>query len=81
MPLSVEAYVNRHGAQCPVCGSTAIDTSGAVEVDDGATQRVSCETCGATWVDIYVLAAYDALYDRQRRPIPCTEDAVGDDVL
>lgn len=40
---------------CPYCGSDTIHANETYYSNDGAQQRVDCETCGARWWDIYKL--------------------------
>lgn len=48
-------YLEKAG-QCPFCQDWDID-GGSVEVDGtAATQMVSCNSCGAAWVDTYTLS-------------------------
>lgn len=63
---SARRYIHGGGCRCVFCGSDAI-TGEHVDVDaGGATQTVSCATCGGIWTDVYVLAgvvANDKEYD------------------
>jgi hypothetical protein len=84
---AARAYVASGGARCPYCGDDGI-SGGPVEIDGGcAWQEVDCPACGATWHDVYTLAAVDVLDDRGRvvatlgtgpDPEPQGPDAVGD---
>ena len=57
--LTPSEYVGKFGLQCPCCTSTDIE-GGEVNIDAGtATQEVGCNSCGASWQDVYNLASYD----------------------
>lgn len=59
--LTPDEYVEDHGAFCPVCQSNDL-LGGAFEADvNCAWQRITCNSCGATWNDTYVLTGYDNL--------------------
>lgn len=64
LTLSEEAtqhYLERGGACCPCCQSMHI-TGGFIEADAGvATQDVSCDECGARWVDLYGLKTVEMM--------------------
>lgn len=57
-PMTDKEYVKSKGTKCPCCGSWNIE--GAFnEVDAGeATQEMRCVSCGAEWLDCYVLVGY-----------------------
>jgi len=59
--LASSEYVDKGGCYCPVCGSE--DMAGkAVQADAGyASQEIECQTCGATWEDVYKLDGYSDL--------------------
>jgi hypothetical protein len=51
-------YVNDGGNFCPHCQSNDIEAE-HFEVDSGhAWQPVSCNNCGSTWNDVYVLTGF-----------------------
>jgi alkyl hydroperoxide reductase subunit AhpF len=53
-------YVNNGGFLCPICKKGPIFADGSVEVDGGvACQGITCESCGASWNDIYRLIGID----------------------
>lgn len=59
--MTSNEYVKAGGTKCPVCQSDSI-TGYGVEIDEnGATQHVSCDDCGAEWTDVYKLIAYSDL--------------------
>lgn len=59
--LTVEQYVSKRGAKCPVCRSPELD-GGSVEIDAGtAWQKVGCNSCNAEWTDQYQLTGYTDL--------------------
>jgi len=59
--MIISEYVLRKGLACPVCRS--VDLQGQdVNISEGeATQDVSCDECGATWTDVYILQSYRSL--------------------
>ena len=55
-------YVKTSGQQCPSCESYEITSLDHVEIDNGsAWQEVKCDSCKATWQDVYKLTGYDNL--------------------
>lgn len=59
--LTSEKYVKCGGSCCPLCQSKDV-TGGCFDADGNYVWcEVSCEDCGATWDDIYVLNGYDNL--------------------
>ena len=62
MTTSDEQYIKTSGLQCPACEAYEVTTIDRVETDDGsAWQEVNCDSCKATWQDIYKLTGYDNL--------------------
>ena len=64
-PMTPESYLEHEGSLCPVCRSDKVRAGGpeptsTIQVIRGA----SCETCEATWTDVYGLENYDNLFDR-----------------
>ncbi|MDP8218653.1 MAG: hypothetical protein P9M03_08005 [Candidatus Theseobacter exili] len=59
--MTSEEYVKDGGCACPVCKSENI--MGESLEADGANvwNTITCEDCGATWLDIYTLTSYDYL--------------------
>lgn len=56
-----EQHVANAAGVCPQCGATNI-TGGFVEIEGcKAFQKVGCNSCDATWNDIYRLVGYDNL--------------------
>lgn len=56
--MKTQAEYLRRPTRCPACDSFDIEGQ-SVEVDGSAVyQEVDCHTCGVTWQDRYVLAAY-----------------------
>ena len=48
-------YLEGNGNHCLHCSSDSIE-GGYVNIDDcGASQEVSCKSCGSTWTDAYAL--------------------------
>ena len=43
-------------AACPVCGRDILTGESVDIIGLTAEQDVSCDQCGATWTDVYVLA-------------------------
>ena len=67
--LSNKQFVHHLGLRCPACGvnDTATATN-LVETDSGsAWQDVHCESCKATWQDVYKLVGYDNLKTEEMR--------------
>ena len=57
-----EQYVKDGGVKCPACSSRYITGTGNSNADgDWHSETVECESCGATWDDIYTLSGYDGL--------------------
>lgn len=57
-----QEYVNDDGFLCPICKKGPIFADGSVEVDGGvAYQGITCESCGASWNDIYRLIGIEGL--------------------
>ena len=53
--MNTVRYMNSGGCRCPACGSDDFD-AGSVEVDsNGASQDITCNNCGDTWIDCYTL--------------------------
>jgi len=51
-----QEYVNSSGNICPFCKKCTVSADGGVEVDGGvAYQGITCDSCGASWNDIYRL--------------------------
>lgn len=62
MALSSKDYTKQGGVKCPNCKSEDIEGFD-VDVDFGtASQPVTCNDCGADWVDIYNLVGYEDLF-------------------
>lgn len=62
---------------CPVCGSVEV-TGGFVEVlDDTAWQSVSCDDCGSSWDDVYVLTRRENVRRGDRVEIATARQSVG----
>ena len=50
------------GTQCPSCESYELISVDHIETDSGsAWQKINCNSCKATWKDIYKLTGYDNL--------------------
>ena len=55
-------YVKNSGQQCPSCEAYEVTTTDHVETDGGfGWQEVRCDSCEATWQDVYTLTGYDNL--------------------
>lgn len=64
---------------CPVCGCEEL-TGGPVETGNGnASQEMSCDDCGATWIDTYTLNGYDCLKDGDGNSMPIPETSAQSD--
>lgn len=63
--VSVEGYVASVGAKCPVCKTDSQSEPfkyGSTEYDGAeVSQEVTCECCGSSWLDVYVLNRYELL--------------------
>ena len=56
----MQQYLSLGGVRCPHCGSQDLEGQ-SVEINQGeAVQEVGCDSCGACWYDIYVLARIEA---------------------
>ena len=52
-----KAYIARQGSGCPHCGPDADIEGEEVNIDSGrASQKITCQGCGAEWWDGYNLA-------------------------
>lgn len=48
-------------ARCPACGSTSVN-GGLLHAEDAqAWANVDCDTCGATWTEVYTMTAIEEL--------------------
>jgi uncharacterized protein (DUF983 family) len=48
-----QAYLASGGSRCPFCGESQLE-GGFVEVTtDGASQPITCLSCGRTWHDVH----------------------------
>ena len=57
-----EEYVKTGGLLCPVCGGSTLESTSAMQVDDGvAWQEIVCVDCESTWTDTYTLDGYSNL--------------------
>jgi hypothetical protein len=56
--MSNTEYVANNGDACPVCESVDVTVLIPLNPDDGS---VECESCGATWNNVYELIGYDDL--------------------
>lgn len=66
MPKTDRQYIKTSGQQCPSCEAHEVTTVDHVETDGGsAWQEVKCDSCEATWQDIYKLTGYDNLENRR----------------
>jgi DNA-directed RNA polymerase subunit M/transcription elongation factor TFIIS len=60
VPLSDREYVESAGQTCPKCFSYQISYHGAFETEGPeGWQNVECESCGATWKDLFRLVGYE----------------------
>ncbi len=54
-----EQYI-KTSDRCPSCDSYEVTTIDHVEIDsNSASQKVKCDSCKATWQDIYQLIGYE----------------------
>ena len=54
-----EQYI-KTSYRCPSCDSYEVTTIDHVEIDsNSASQKVKCDSCKATWQDIYQLIGYE----------------------
>lgn len=51
----IKGYLDNGGVKCPICKSGDISGDEWNADAGGATQEVSCENCGASWLDCYNL--------------------------
>ena len=51
-------YIESDGSHCPFCKSTGITAYDAFS-DNG--QKIECEDCGETWIDVYKLVDVEIL--------------------
>ena len=62
MTKTNEQYIKTSGLQCPSCEAYEVTTTDHVETDGGfGWQEVRCDSCEATWQDVYTLTGYDNL--------------------
>lgn len=55
-------YCAEGGNMCPNCGSEDIEAQSGSDFDgDSCSKPVMCNSCHATWDDVYVLSGYDNL--------------------
>lgn len=45
-------YLKNNGSRCPMCGFGEVIAEEICSVDAGATCRVYCSCCGASWFDM-----------------------------
>jgi hypothetical protein len=58
--LTPKGYSKRSGT-CPCCASQNVE-GGTLDIGSGeAWQAVTCNTCSATWTDVYKLTGYETL--------------------
>jgi len=58
-PMTDREYVRQSGRKCPACRSIAIDGTCRIDIDgNGASQKVVCADCDASWIDLYSLIGY-----------------------
>lgn len=70
---SPETHAHDDGMTCPVCGDLDIE-GGPFETDAGiAWQPMTCNKCGSTWNDTYVLTGYSELVDNRPAPLSWSE--------
>jgi predicted Zn-ribbon and HTH transcriptional regulator len=59
--MTSDEYVGKLGLRCPHCKSENI-CAGEINADSGSlVQQVSCDDCGAEWLDAYQLIGYEKL--------------------
>lgn len=51
---TVNRYV-KNDTRCPFCGSSNLEGHGAEIDGSGASQDISCNSCGEEWTDLYQL--------------------------
>ena len=49
------------GARCPACASSQTTWQGGTWREQRLRQLVTCDTCGATWRDVFTLSGYENL--------------------
>lgn len=62
-PLTDAQYIKNPNV-CPSCHGHYV-TGGRIRIDVQTTQEVTCDTCGATWVDVYQLIGYMELKEKE----------------
>jgi len=55
---TVSQYLKHAGSQCPHCEVASLDFLDEAVVDGTATFFLSCNSCGASWVEYYTLQDY-----------------------
>jgi len=61
--LTSREYEEKRGCYCPVCGSEDMEGERVESHDGGASQEVTCNSCGSSWTDLYSLSGYVGLED------------------
>ena len=62
MALTSDEYVGCGGAVCPNCTGTSFDVAHPLQVDGNqAWTQITCQTCLASWRDVYQLVGYEDL--------------------
>jgi len=62
-PLTDDQYIKNPNV-CPSCHGHDV-TGGQIKIDVQTTQEVTCDTCGATWIDVYQLKGYMELKEKE----------------
>ena len=58
MPMTNEEYVQHSGTRCPFCRSRNILAGSFEAAGRTSWQNVSCDDCGFSWQDEYVLTGW-----------------------
>ena len=62
MPTSEKEYAADCGDRCPVCTSPYLEISPEFD-SEGLTEKVKCESCNSTWLNVYSLVGYTNLVE------------------
>ena len=57
--MTPHEYVQLEGARCPRCFSSDIEGQSWEADGSTASQELSCNSCNASWHDLYNLVGYD----------------------
>lgn len=55
--FDLDLYIEHNGCSCPVCGSEDLDWDSPTWTTSGTEGVVSCNNCGATWVEAHKISS------------------------